>query len=357
MCIMNTFKRPSLIGCILALVNIFIYGCQTQNITTTACKNWKVLSPIAKHVYGITTVVLDNKIHLLGGVHGKDWTDPIDFHQVYDPSADRWSLRAPIPDPNGGLGWAMATVYAGQIYLFGGGSGPGLEGSARVWLYDPTTDAWSRLADMPVERINGAAVTAGDYIYSFGGHRLHTPPADELISAYKYDPATDTYQRIENTPETATFITRAYYNGHIYAISGLEHEWLGQPEIHPSISYVYGQGVLKYNVRNDTWTKLNIPRIRQRTYTLTQLSSNPVIGSKLFVLGGRPSDGQRTNLAAYFDMQTETFGQIDSMPKGRCCGSAAVVDGKIYVSGGFWADVDDVYDCTETWGYPFGEYE
>jgi hypothetical protein len=54
-------------------------------------------------------------------------------------------------------------------------------------------------------------------------------------------------------------------------------------------------------------------------------------------------------------METETFGQVDPMPKGRCCGSSAVEDGKIYVSGGFWADVADVYDCTETWGYPFSE--
>jgi len=79
------------------------------------------------------------------------------------------------------------------------------------------------------------------------------------------------------------------------------------------------------------------------------------MGTKLFILGGKPPEGQRTNLATYFDMETETFGQIDPMPKGRCCGSSAVVNGKIYVSGGFWADVADVYDCTETWGYPLGE--
>jgi N-acetylneuraminic acid mutarotase len=346
-------KRTVLIVCIFALIAVFMSGCQTQSKVTRAGKNWKVLSPIGKHVYGMTTAVLDNKIHLLGGVHGEDWTDPVDFHQVYDPTSDSWSLLEPIPDPCWGIGWGMSAVYGGQIYLFGGGSGPGLEGSVRAWVYDPIIDAWSHLADMPVERINGAAVTAGDYIYIFGGHRDHTPPTDELISAYRYDPSTDTYERVANMPETATFITRSFYKGYIYAISGLEHEWLGQPS-EPQINYVYGQGVLKYDVAGDSWTKLDIPRIRQRTYTLTQLCTNPANGSKLFVLGGKPPGSQRTNLAAYFDMETETFGQIDPMPKGRCCGSSAVVNGKIYVSGGFWADVDDVYDCTETWGYPLG---
>jgi len=348
---MSRIKRTTIIICIFSLIAVFMSGCQTQSKVTRAGKNWKVLSPIGKHVYGMTTAVLDNKIHLLGGVHGKDWTDPINFHQVYDPTSDSWSLLEPIPDPCGGIGWGMSAVYGGQIYLFGGGSGPGLEGSAIVWVYDPIIDAWSRLADMPVERINGAAVTAGDYIYIFGGHRLHNPPADELISAYKYDPSTDTYERVANMPETATFITRSFYNGYIYVIPGLEHEWLGGEDFY----YVYGQGVLKYDVAADSWTKLNIPRIRQRTWTLTQLSTSPVIGTKLFILGGKPPGGQRTNLAAYFDMETETFGQVNPMPKGRCCGSGAVVDGKIYVSGGFWADVADVYDCTETWGYPIGE--
>ena len=351
---MDRIKRTSIVICMFSLIAIFVNGCQTQSMAASAGKNWKLLSPIGKHVYGMTTAVLDNKIHLLGGVHGRDWTDPVDFHQVYDPTSDSWSLLEPIPDPCWGIGWGMSAVYGGQIYLFGGGSGPGLEGSARAWVYDPIIDAWSRLSDMPVERINGAAVTVGDYIYIFGGHRLHTPPADELISVYKYDPSTDTYERVANMPETATFITRSFYKGYIYAISGLEHEWLGEPG-EPQISYVYGQGVLKYNVETDFWTKLNIPRIRQRTYTLTQLCTNPANGSKLFVLGGKPPGSQRTNLAAYFDMETETFGQIDPMPKGRCCGSSAVVSGKIYVSGGFWADIADVYDCTETWGYPLGE--
>ena len=349
---MRTEIRSSLtIAAALLLICLLTTGCQVAGETRPVHSQWKLLAPIGRHVYGMTTAVLDGKIHLLGGVEGKEWTDPSNLHQVYDPAIDSWDLLASIPDPCGGLGWPMSAVYDGQIYLFGGGSGPGLEGSARVWVYEPAVDEWSQLSDMPVERMNGIAVTVGDYIYISGGHRIHTPPADELISTYKYDPATDTYERAANMPETATFITRAYYNGYIYVIPSLEHEWLGEEVI----EYVYSQGVLKYDVKADSWTKLNIPRVRQRTFTLTQLCTDPAIGSKLFILGGRPSDGERINLAAYFDMETETFGQADPMPRGRCCGSAAAVDGKIYVSGGFWDDVDDVYNCTETWGYPLGE--
>ena len=348
---MARIKGRVTIVLIILMTVIFIGGCQSQDVVTGGGEGWEVVAPIGKHVYGMTTAVLDGKVHLLGGVHGGDWTDPIDFHQVYDPATDSWSMLAAIPDPRGGIGWGMSAIYDGKIYLFGGGSGPDLEGSKRVWVYDPAIDEWSQLSDMPVERINGSAVTADDFIYIFGGHRLHVPPADELISTYRYDPLTDSYERMANMPERGSFITRAYYNGNIYAITGVEQEWLGGDEFF----YIYGQGVLKYDVAANRWTKLDVPRIRQRTYTLTQLSTDVTDGSRLFVLGGKPPESSRTNLAAYFDMETEKFGQIGALPKGRCCGSAAVIDGKIYVAGGFWERIEDVYNCEETWSYNLSE--
>jgi hypothetical protein len=29
----------------------------------------------------------------------------------------------------------------------------------------------------------------------------------------------------------------------------------------------------------------------------------------------------------------------------------------VFMGDELWTDVADVYDCTETWGYPFGENE
>ena len=55
----------------------------------------------------------------------------------------------------------------------------------------------------------------------------------------------------------------------------------------------------------------------------------------------------------YFDMAKETFGEVDPMPRGRCCGVAGVIDNMLYLAGGFWRWVSDVSDCKETWGFPF----
>jgi hypothetical protein len=99
---------------------------------------------------------------------------------------------------------------------------------------------------------------------------------------------------------------------------------------------------------------LNIQRIEQRKWHLSQHSTHAAIGSKLFILGGwsRLTES-RSNRATYFDMATETFGEVARMPRGRCCGVCGVIDGKLYLAGGFWQWVDDVSECKETWGFPF----
>ena len=82
------------------------------------------------------------------------------------------------------------------------------------------------------------------------------------------------------------------------------------------------------------------------------------MGSRLMILGGW-TGAERTSLATYFDMETETFGQVESMPQERCCGASGVIDDRIYVVGGFchqWGTPvgpDDITACTPVWGYPF----
>lgn len=248
----------------------------------------------------------------------------------------------------------MSAVHNGKIYLFGGGTGKRWLGMPDAWVYDPTTDKWSDLSDMPIQRLNGAAVTAGDYIYIFGGHKGELigrrSREEEIVTTYKYDPSSDTYTRVADMPETGCFIVSAYYKGYIYAIPGCEHE-LFKLEGGDKSEYVWGEGVLRYDPANDFWIKLNTPRIQQRTWCLTQLSTHAAIGSKLYIFGGCPPSRVQTDLATYYDMENDSFSRIEPLSYTRCCGASGVVNGKIYVMGGFVKGTSN--KCKETWGYPF----
>jgi len=355
---MDREKCISIIICIFSIIIAALNGCDTQDTVVgvdtgdsggeVISGGWKVLADVPVPRFGGAAAVVNGKLHLFGGVNINPHTPTgalaaraVNLHHVYDPATNTWSEGAPMPDSKG---WPAIAVYKDLIYLFGGDNKAiDVTMTNTAWVYEPSSDTYSDIAPLPHPRSYCYAVTIGDYIYIFGARTLRSDGIADR-SAYRYNPATDTYERIADLPEGARFIVHGSYNGCIYAVHG-ETDF-----------ETYADGVLKYEVAADKWTKLNIPRIEQRKWYLSQHSTHAAIGSKLFILGGMSKvTNKRSARASYFDMATETFGEVKSMPAGRCCAVAGVIGDKIYVAGGFWSVTEDVCDCKETWGYPFPE--
>lgn len=307
---------------------------------------WRVLADVPVGRFGGAAAVVDDKLHLFGGVNmnphtpeGQDKAQAVNLHHVYDPARNIWREATPMPDKKG---WPAIAVYRDKIYIFGGDNKAiGKSMTTESWVYDPKTDRYEVIAPLPHPRSHCYGVTVGDYIYIFGARtRRSDGKADR--STFRYDPRKDIYEPMAALPEGARFIVHGSYNNCIYAVHG-ETDF-----------ETYAEGILKYDVAANRWTKLTIPRIEQRRWYLSQHSTHAAIGSKLFILGGRSAvTGTRSSRATYFDMAKEEFGEVEPMPNGRCCGAAGVINGKLYVAGGFWERVRDVCDCKETWAFPF----
>ena len=351
---MDSIKTVPTIVCMLFLITFFMSGCQTKDASVDTSKTdsqvtggrWKILADVPAPRFGGAGAVVNGKLHLFGGVNMNPHTPSgallaraVNLHHIYDPAANTWSAGAPMPDSKG---WPAIAVYKGMIYLFGGDNKAiDVTMTDTAWIYDPQTDKYVNIAPLPHPRSYCYAVTVGDYIYIFGARTLRSDGKADR-STFRYDPATNTYKAMADMPEGARFIVHGSYNGYIYAVHG-ETDF-----------ETYADGVLKYDVAANKWTKLNIPRIEQRKWYLSQHSTHAAIGPELFILGGMSKvTNRRSARAAYFDMEKEIFGQVEPMPAGRCCAVAGVIDNKIYVAGGFWDVTEDVCDCKETWGYPF----
>jgi len=319
---------------------------QAQSVSDEQIRNgrWIVLADLPVARFGGAAAVVDGKLHMFGGVNmnphtpeGQDKAQAVNLHNIYDPATNTWTDGASMPDKKG---WPAIAVYQDKIYLFGGDN-KAIDRSMTTtsWVYDPRTDTYTDIAPLPHPRSYCYAVTVGDSIYIFGARTLRSDGQADR-STFRYDPRKNTYMRTADLPEGARFIVHGSYNGCIYAVHG------------ETDRETYADGVLKYDVAADKWTKLNIPRIEQRKWYLSQHSTHAAIGSKLFILGGwsRLTES-RSNRATYFDMATKTFGEVARMPRGRCCGICGVIDGKLYLAGGFWQWVDDVSDCRETWSF------
>jgi N-acetylneuraminic acid mutarotase len=123
-------------------------------------------------------VVVDGKIHAIAGR-----MDSFDFNTglnaVYDPKSDGWTFREPLPTPRSG---PSAAFINGKIVVFGG------EATGRVFgtneAYDPKTDTWEALAPMKIPRhgLHGATVAViGDMIHVPGGGPV---PGGSIQGAY-----------------------------------------------------------------------------------------------------------------------------------------------------------------------------
>jgi len=163
-------------------------------------------------------VVLDGRIHDIGGVYLWDPSDPLfgdawdAAHHVYDPAAGVWSSAAPLPFVRGGHG---ATVLDGKIYVQGG-LGDVLQ------VYSPADNSWTTL-NAPKGRFDVASVAFEGRMYEFGGSEYQSlccggPIPSRTVD--RFDPATGTWALLPPMPTARTGLAAAVVDGTAYVIGG-----------------------------------------------------------------------------------------------------------------------------------------
>lgn len=129
---------------------------------------WIAVAPAPTARNSAAGAVLEGRLHVVGGrALEPAGLQNLAAHEVYDPLADRWGVRAPMPQAQGGL---AAAALNRRLYAFGGevlSPRPGV--FSEVWEYDLDADAWRGMPAMPVPRHGLGAVTLGDAIYVTGG--------------------------------------------------------------------------------------------------------------------------------------------------------------------------------------------
>ena len=180
--------------------------------------------PTLRH--GFMTAVVDGKIYVIGGSTLDKKLDPdvaTGLVEVYDPLTNRWEKRADMPTKRGATD---AVVVDGKIYVIGGynwRAGPLVDRFVKsIEEYNPKTDQWRELPDMPVLKFMFASVTIDNEIYTMGG--AHTPGGNRLTrfgDVDVYNPTTNKWRAVEpmTIPKTTIAVV---VKGTIYALGGLK---------------------------------------------------------------------------------------------------------------------------------------
>lgn len=159
--------------------------------------------------------VFGNKIHVIGGENSLDL--PTDVHEIYDTETDTWAVGVSLPSPHGGVGWFTIGTKG---YILGGITPGGILDN-EMYVYDSVANSWSQLNNLPLSLWTPfiGTTTDGTLGYTFGG--IVGQQSLPTNVAYSYNPATDTWTQLANLPEAIGENHAQYYNGKVYIIGGI----------------------------------------------------------------------------------------------------------------------------------------
>eukprot|EP00964_Phaeocystis_antarctica_P149956 scaffold117233_cov69-Phaeocystis_antarctica.AAC.1 len=238
-----------------------------------------------------------------------------------------------------------------RVYLMGEGEA---EAVSTVWAYDPALDSWCEVASMAAKRFGHAAAALDGKLYVMGvmtEFQFQDAPA-QMTEPQVYDPEADDWQPLPNMPTDRDRLAVAAVGGKVYAIGGCIGEC------------VTCDAVEAYDPLSGAWTRVASLSVARGGHTAT------VVEGKIYVLGGTTYDDptygeesergigeQSSDRVDMYDPANDSWQQMAAMPTARGSHAAAVLDGKIYVSGGKCrrestaaeelAYLDDMFDLSD----------
>jgi N-acetylneuraminic acid mutarotase len=221
-----------------------------------------------------------------------------------------------MPTPRQNL---TASVVNGRCYTVGGETAEnGHIALSVVEAYDPVTDQWTTLADMPTARIAPAAAVIDDVIYVVGGWRDAATTAESYLDVVEaYNPATDSWSTLRSMSEVHAFFTASAVDGKLYVMGGAQ---VPAPSAGTDIVEVYDPAT-------NRWSTL-APMPSRRFYL-----SSSVVNGKIYAIGGA-LNGDDVNV---YDPSTNTWSPAESLPGVRNRHTSEVVQGiNAGLNGNWW---------------------
>ena len=315
-----------------------------RNSLAPATLQWTRKADMPTARTGFATSVVNGKVFVIGGniqlKRGEVGDLSTSTVEMYDPETDTWEQKANMPTARSGV---SVSVVDRKIYAIGGsklktiqmprGFSSESEELATVEMYDPITDTWTQKADMPTPKKTMTCVVNGK-IYAIGGW-LTTHEKPHLETVEVYDPGTDTWAKAENMNCARCSAAIGVVNGEIYAIGGLGSSPVQDP------SDFYLSNVEVFNPKTNQWQERKEMSVPKALHTAS------VIDGKIYVIGGYFSkDGEFKKLSTIeiYDPTTDHWTQKSDLPIGKWGHKTEVIDGQIYIFGGGPVTSVQVYD-------------
>ncbi len=183
--------------------------------------SWSSIADMSQPRIGAVGGVYNNKIYVTGGIDGSGGTN-IQTTAVYNPATDTWQ-EGLAPFPLLKSGGATAKFIGNKLYVAGGQVDRDGQFSDAIVAYDPIANTWeTNLAPMPAKRIGGTSAVVNDKFLYIGGTDESWNSSNEI---YLYDPATDIWYQIFDLPDFLHRSSVNIVNDQLFVMGGRNYGW------------------------------------------------------------------------------------------------------------------------------------
>ncbi len=189
-------------------IRVFLFGGYAAGPTSFAfmydpgTDSWSDIGPMPYSTYGCSAAHAAGEIHIMAGNGSKE-------HYVYIPSSDTFISKPPSLYTHD---YGCAVAVGTEIYLIGGEND-------LVEVYDINTNTWSEKARLGLWLRGHACVEYDGLIYVFGGEMEN---GEINTQVFRYDPATDVWEAVAEIPTPRAFLGAFVYGNTIHVVGGVD---------------------------------------------------------------------------------------------------------------------------------------
>ncbi len=269
-----------------------------------------------------------DKFYLIGGRGGV----PVN---VFNYSTNTWSQNNSGATYITDVNHFQALTHNGLIYIIGAFTGnyPTETPIPNVIIYDPVSNTWIQGPTIPAGRRRGSAgvVMYNNELYIFNG--IINGHTDGWVNwADKYNPATNTWTTLSNSPGSRDHFFAAINGTKVYMAGGRKSSF----GVGANGTFAFTTPRIDiYDIPTNTWTSLD--SVTQGLPTPRAGAPVGILNNKLFVIGGESLQSLAHDEVQALDLTTNTWDPVNTynpMPGRRHATQIIESNGVFYLAAG-----------------------
>lgn len=205
-----------------ALLNVgFAAVGDTYSLAPETQTAWQTLTPMptGRERGSAVADIIDGKLYVAGGFRNGGSSALVD---VYDPDTNMWTPLADLPATRD---HACGGAVGGDLVVAGGRT----QGSPQTdtWAFDPGSNAWTPRAGMPTARAGMGCGIIDGVLYATGGEGNPAVPSGVFANVEAYDLASNKWAVYAPMPNPKHGVGGATWGGALYLCGGADQEGFG----------------------------------------------------------------------------------------------------------------------------------